>query len=212
MGRADAEPAVSPPLLGELSFQVFAQALSGAVEARFHAAFGAVRDRGDFPVGQVFVMVQQERGLEFVREAIDGGAQLGKSFVVLEGLTRQGRVARQLIGEGLARLIVRGVKSCSGVTSPPTVVIMAEMGEDGVEPGGEAGVLAQALPLLVKADECFGDKVLGIGDVLEVAPGEGEEGALPALHDEVEGGVVAVPQGIQPLGVLGNGVGAHGVG
>jgi len=43
------------------------QPLPGAIEPAFHPAFRAMDDAGDFPAGEVLVMMQQQGGLQVMR-------------------------------------------------------------------------------------------------------------------------------------------------
>ena len=75
------------------------------------------------------------------------------------------------------------------MASPPAVVIVAEIGERGEEPGGNFCVGPKPCALLMEPHERLGDEVMRVGPVLHIAPGEGEQRPLPAGDQLVERGI-----------------------
>jgi hypothetical protein len=67
--------------------------LSRAVKAGFNPALGAADDGTDVTVGKPFVMMEDQRGLEIVGQAINRRPDRCASFVVF-----QRRIGRQAIG------------------------------------------------------------------------------------------------------------------
>ena len=108
----------------------------------------------------------------------------GSCFVVRVCRT----VGRALLGE------VGRVGEGLWVAGRPAVVVAREVGGDGEDPGGErlARIVAGAVP--VKADEGLLSEVAGGGIIRAHADDEADEAVLPAAHEGVHGGIVAIEQ------------------
>ncbi len=76
----------------------------------------------------------------------------------------------------------------------PAMMIMAEIGQRGEKPGGQPGVGPQTVPLLVQADERLGDEIMRIRLILQIPPGEREQGPLPPGDQFVERTVASLLQ------------------
>ena len=64
--------------------QLAPEELLRPVEARFDSSLRTSRNSRDFPVGQVFVVVKQQRRLQIVRQRLNRAAYLFNNFDALE--------------------------------------------------------------------------------------------------------------------------------
>lgn len=108
-------------------------------------------------------------------------------------------------------IVKRSIQADRRVTPSPPVVVVAQIGKRGEEPGGQLGVRAQVIPVLVKPNKCFGDQIICVGRVLDVAPGKCKQRPLPAGDQSIQRAIVSIPQCLQP-GLIAVGVGVHGEG
>jgi hypothetical protein len=94
------------------------------------------------------------------------------------------------------------------MAAPPPVVVVAKIRERREKPRREIGVGPQTKALLVQAHECGDHEVLGVGCVVNIAPGEGEKRALPPRDKRIQRAAGAGPKGLEG-GAIAGGVRIH---
>ena len=180
--------------LAQEAGQFIAQTLSRAVEAGFHTSFRAADDGADLAVGKLFVVVEKQRGLKIVRQAINRLTDRSKCFTLLQRSIGGGAFRRDGF-VGRYRCVIDGcVKADGWVAAAPAIVVVAEIGKRGKQPGGQSGVQPQSVPLLVQPDKRLGDQIIRVGLILNVTPREREQGALPPADQFVQRAVAPFPQ------------------
>jgi len=197
-GSADRCEDIFPRLSGARGFpekrrKFSPQVLAGSIQPGFDTAFRAAGDLADLPIAQVLIVVKQEGGLQVVRKAIDGRCQRRERFTLFEHTVRGRTVVRHTVGRRhavRAIVLIGGVEAHGGMPLPPAMVVVAEIGEDGEEPGRETGVGCQTVFLLVETDKDLRHQIVGVGGVVQVSPRKREERLLPPGHQTVERGVI----------------------
>src|SRR5947208_5221337 len=145
--------------------QELAELAAAALDAGLGGAQGTFQDRGDFFLGETVDIVEDdgrpERSRELLERGVNGGAEVGVGRGALR-IAGRGRVLR-LDTEVLQQAAVE--RQRFQVPFPLAIVINAQVDGDLVEPGIEAGVLAEPKQRRVGLEERL------LGQVQSVLPG-----------------------------------------
>jgi len=154
----------------------------------------------DFAIAEVFVVMKKQRSFKIVRQTVDRGGESGQGFVVFKrAIWRRGFVRDMIYGRSGIRCVwlLGRIETYRRMTSPPAMVIVAEIGKNGEEPGRKARVGSETFILLVKTDKDFGHQIVCVGGIMQIPPRESEERFLPPSHQTVQSGVVTVLEGMK---------------
>jgi hypothetical protein len=168
--------------------QSLAERVAGAVQACFDPALLAAGDVADLSIRQMLEVVQEQGGLQIVRQPFDRQVQSLEFLLVRQRLVGwQLWIGRGVSGGGpLGAWGNRGVQAPRRVALTPAVLVAAEVGDGGEEPSGQVCIRPQAVTLLVEPHEGLRHHVPGFGVLVQVTPSERQQGALPASDQAVE--------------------------
>ncbi len=141
---------------------IHAQLLARATKPGLDSSFGTPEHRAYFPVGEAFVVAEQEGRLEVVRKRGDRPLQGLDHLHPLQFLAGIGLVRTYLRGRG-SGAILSGVERHGRMSAAPSAAVAAQIGKGGKKPGREVGLRVKALAIPIKPYECFRDQVAGIG-------------------------------------------------
>src|SRR6185503_11261235 len=164
------------------------QRLAGVEEVVAHRRLATLEDRGDLLRRKPLDLAQQEGEALLLGEAV---GELVEDRLHL-ALLQLGEAA---LGLHLAQVVAVGLVVALAALARAQVVDR-EVGDDAVDPGVGAPAGVEARAVLPHAEEGDLDDVAGLLEVAEHAEGHLQQGRGLALHQLVEGALVA---GAQPL-------------
>ena len=155
----------------------------------------------DFSVGQPVVLRQDQRSAQVLRQGLDRRADLDRAFLGYYLLACRYRRVGQIVEDGAA-FFAFGVQGHLRVALLPTEAVAQEVRRNGVQPGGKPLLGVEACAVVVNADKGFLGEVGGVGFVVELAHQVVEQALAVALHEGVQGSVMARGQARHVLPIL----------
>lgn len=170
------------------------------VKTGHDGAGGQAGGLGDFLVRKPLNLPQGKHGAVLGRQAGEGRPDAPDRLAALGLLP--GVVVRGWFWHGGDGRIagVEGEETIEPATSLAQVVETASR-DDGMKPGGEAGVAAEGGQLLPDCEPDFLADVAGIGFVVDDGIGQPESALVVRPHDDTEGGFVARLSTAEQIGV-----------